>query len=119
MWVCGPTIKAAARAAHAYTVGGLFYWIKFCVSQESVRLYLLIDMYHMVQCPKQEKQPMKREPLPERLRAAIKRSGKSVYRVAQESGVAHPIILRFLSGERDIRLETAEKLAVALGLALK
>jgi transcriptional regulator with XRE-family HTH domain len=62
---------------------------------------------------------MKRETLPEKLKTAIRKSGKTVYRVAVESGVAHPVILRFLSGERDIRLETAEKLAAALGLALK
>ena len=62
---------------------------------------------------------MKRETLPERLRAAIRKSGKTVYRIAVESGVAHPVILRFLSGERDIRLETAEKLAAALGLGLR
>ena len=61
---------------------------------------------------------MKRESLPDRLRTAIKTSGKTIYRIAQESGVAHPIILRFLSGERDIRLETAEKLAATLGLKL-
>ncbi len=62
---------------------------------------------------------MKREPLPEKLRAAIRKTGKSVYQVAKDSGVAHPVILRFLSGERDIRLETAEKLAQSLGLELK
>jgi len=62
---------------------------------------------------------MKREPIPQALRTAIHKSGKTVYRIAKESGVAHPIILRFLSGERDIRLETAEKLAHALGLELK
>lgn len=62
---------------------------------------------------------MKRESLPDKLRAAIRKSGKTVYRVALESGVAHPVILRFLSGERDIRLETAEKLALSLGLELK
>jgi transcriptional regulator with XRE-family HTH domain len=62
---------------------------------------------------------MKRQTLPEKLRAAIRESGKTIYRVAVESGVAHPVILRFMSGERDIRLETAEKLAASLGLALK
>ncbi|NQT15891.1 MAG: helix-turn-helix transcriptional regulator [Planctomycetes bacterium] len=61
---------------------------------------------------------MKRQPIPDRLRAAIRNSGKTVYRLAQDSGVAHPVILRFLSGERDIRLETAEKLAATLGLRL-
>jgi transcriptional regulator with XRE-family HTH domain len=59
---------------------------------------------------------MKREPIPQRLRTAIKDAGKSIYRVAKDSGVAHPVILRFMSGERDIRLETAEKLAESLGL---
>lgn len=61
---------------------------------------------------------MKREPIPAKLRQAIQKSGKTVYRLAQESGVAHPVILRFLSGERDIRPETAEKLAATLGLRL-
>ncbi len=61
---------------------------------------------------------MKREPIPQRLRTAIKDAGKSIYRVAKDSGVAHPVILRFMSGERDIRLETAEKLAESLGLEL-
>ncbi len=62
---------------------------------------------------------MRREPIPQRLRTAIRRTGKSIYRVAKDAGVGHPIILRFLSGERDIRLETAEKLARSLGLELK
>jgi transcriptional regulator with XRE-family HTH domain len=62
---------------------------------------------------------MKREPIPQKLRTAIKATGKSVYQVAKDSGVAHPVILRFMSGERDIRLETAEKLAQSLGLELK
>ncbi len=61
---------------------------------------------------------MKRKPIPERLRVAIRDSGKTVYRIAKESGVAHPVILRFLSGERDIRLETAERLAAVLNLQL-
>jgi transcriptional regulator with XRE-family HTH domain len=62
---------------------------------------------------------MKRKTLADVLRAAIRERGKPVYRVAVESGVAHPVILRFMSGERDIRLETAEKLATALRLELR
>lgn len=62
---------------------------------------------------------MKRTPLPEQLRTTIRKSGKPVHQIAQESGVSHPVIFRFLSGERDIRLETAEKLAVTLGLRLE
>lgn len=35
-----------------------------------------------------------------------------------ETGVSHGVILRFMKGERDIRLETAEKLAEAAGLTV-
>ncbi len=62
---------------------------------------------------------MKRTPLPERLRTTIRKSGKTIHGLAKESGVSHPVILRFMSGERDIRLETAEKLAATLGLRLE
>jgi transcriptional regulator with XRE-family HTH domain len=50
------------------------------------------------------------------LRMAIRKSRKSVNQLAKESGVSHPVILRFVSGERDIRLATADKLAAALGV---
>jgi len=53
----------------------------------------------------------------DQLREAIRGAG-TVYAVAKGSGVAHPVLLRFLSGERDIRLETAARLAVYLGLGL-
>jgi plasmid maintenance system antidote protein VapI len=62
---------------------------------------------------------MKRTTLSERLRSTIRKSGKPVYQLAKESGVAHPVIFRFLNGQRDIRLETADKLADALGLRLE
>jgi DNA-binding phage protein len=82
-------------------------------------------LYHLTPPPqplhfyKSEKDTVKRITLPERLRATIRNSGKPVYQIARESGVAHPVIFRFLTGERDIRLETAEKLAAALGLRLE
>ncbi len=50
------------------------------------------------------------------LRTAITKSDKSAYQISKESGVSHPVILRFLSGERDIRLATADKLAAAVGV---
>ncbi len=62
---------------------------------------------------------MKRNSLPNTLRTAIRRSGKPIYQLAAESGVPHPSIFRFMSGQRDIRLETAEKLAATLGLRLR
>lgn len=53
------------------------------------------------------------------IRDAIQRSDKSVNQIAKESGVSHPVILRFLSKERDIRLATADKLAAAVGVTVR
>ena len=53
------------------------------------------------------------------LRKAIQASEMSINALAQASGVSHPIILRFLSGERDIRLATADKLAATLGVRVQ
>jgi transcriptional regulator with XRE-family HTH domain len=55
----------------------------------------------------------------EQLKAAIRESGLTHYRIGKDSGVASPIIDRFMSGERDLRLATAAKLAETLGLELK
>jgi antitoxin component HigA of HigAB toxin-antitoxin module len=57
-------------------------------------------------------------PLTKQLQAALKACNKTIYAIAQESGVSAPIIQRFLSGERGITLETAGKLATYLGLSL-
>jgi len=62
---------------------------------------------------------MKRQRLSDVLKAAIRQTGKPLYRLAKESGVSQPIIYRFVSGERDIRLETADKLAAVLRLKLE
>lgn len=50
--------------------------------------------------------------------AAIAATGKSLYAIAQASGVAAPVLQRFVNGKRGITLETAGKLAAYLGLAL-
>ena len=55
--------------------------------------------------------------LVEELQQAILNSGETEYRVAKESGVAQPILNRFLRGERGISLETAAKVCQYLGLA--
>ncbi len=52
----------------------------------------------------------------EALRRAIEASGKTVNQIGAEAGVSHSVILRFQSGERDLRLETADKLATVLGV---
>ncbi|MFO0967476.1 MAG: helix-turn-helix transcriptional regulator [Gemmataceae bacterium] len=56
--------------------------------------------------------------LSEALKDAIRTSDKSMYQIAQDAGVSQIVISRFVSGERDIRMATADKLATALGLKL-
>jgi hypothetical protein len=56
--------------------------------------------------------------LSEDLREAIRRSGKSVYQIAKAANVSQIVVSRFLSGERDIRMETADRLAEVLDLKL-
>ena len=54
--------------------------------------------------------------LSERLRKAILTSKQSRYAIAIGSGVDHAVLRRFVHGERDITLYTAEQLADYLGL---
>jgi len=64
------------------------------------------------------KKKPERTTLPDGLRQALTNSGKTSYQLMAETGVNHGVILRFMKGERDIRLETAEKLAAAVGLTV-
>jgi hypothetical protein len=57
-------------------------------------------------------------PLSELLRTAIRGSDRSVYQIAKDANVSQIVVSRFLSGERDIRMETADRLAQALNLHL-
>jgi plasmid maintenance system antidote protein VapI len=57
-------------------------------------------------------------PLTKQLQVAIESTGQSLYSIAQASGVAAPVLQRFVNGERGITLETASKIADYLGLAL-
>src|SRR6267143_6817135 len=52
--------------------------------------------------------------LSEALRGALRASDKSMYQIAQNAGVSQIVVSRFLAGERDIRMATADKLAEAL-----
>jgi DNA-binding phage protein len=56
--------------------------------------------------------------LSQTLRDALRSSDKSMYQIAQDAGVSQIVISRFLSGERDIRMATADKIAAVLGLKL-
>jgi transcriptional regulator with XRE-family HTH domain len=52
------------------------------------------------------------------IREAIKASGKTRYRIAQESGVAESVLSRLMSGERGLSADALERLADNLGLDL-
>ena len=52
------------------------------------------------------------------LKKAIKDSGMAHYAIEQETGVQRASIMRFMRGERSLRLDIADKLAVYLGLEL-
>jgi ribosome-binding protein aMBF1 (putative translation factor) len=56
--------------------------------------------------------------LSQALKDALRASNKSIYQIAQEAGISQIVVSRFLSGERDIRMATADKLAETLGLKL-
>jgi hypothetical protein len=56
--------------------------------------------------------------LADQLREAIENSGRSINSIALAAGVPQPVLQRFVSGERDIRLETADKLADYFGMRL-
>jgi len=52
------------------------------------------------------------------LQDAIQASGLTVYALAKLADTSPAQISRYLSGERDIRLETAAKIAAALSLEI-
>jgi plasmid maintenance system antidote protein VapI len=60
----------------------------------------------------------KQELLEDRLRRAILECGLSANKLATLSGVAQPVLTRFINGTRGITLATAGKVAEALGLEL-
>ena len=57
--------------------------------------------------------------LADELKQAITDSGLTAYALAKRAGTSPDVITRFVSGERDLRLETAGKIAAALGLGLR
>ena len=60
-----------------------------------------------------------RKPISDVLRAAIASDGRNVTQIAKAAKVPQPVLHRFVRGERDLTLETADKLAVALSLRLQ
>jgi transcriptional regulator with XRE-family HTH domain len=66
--------------------------------------------------PKQPTQPAPSDSLSEFLRRSIQESAKPLDQIASEAGISPIVITRFLSGERDIHMSTADRLARSLGL---
>ena len=65
--------------------------------------------------------PRKPKPITEQLIAAIRkaeRTGRTRYQIAAEAGVYQSQLARLVSGERRPLLDTAEKIASALGYDL-
>ena len=58
------------------------------------------------------------QPLTREIRSAITDDGRTNYALAMDAGVDESALRRFQSRERSLSLETADKLAVALGLQL-
>ncbi len=60
-----------------------------------------------------------RRTLADQLKLAVAATGKSISAVARESGVPQPVLHRFVTGERGLLLDTADRLAAYLGLELR
>lgn len=61
----------------------------------------------------------KRKTVCEQLKDAVEASGMTRYAIAKAAGVGQITLDRFMSGERDLRGATIDKLAEALGLELR
>lgn len=55
----------------------------------------------------------------DRIRATTEARGLTAHALARASGVNSAVVGRFLKGQRDVTLTTAEKLCRALGLELR
>ena len=53
------------------------------------------------------------------LRKAVEATGQPIAAIARKAGIAQPMLYRFMTGERDITLRTADKLAACLDLELR
>jgi hypothetical protein len=59
------------------------------------------------------------ESFADKIRRAVRSTGRSTCAIAAASGIAQPVLSRFLSRQRGITLETAEKLCRTLRLSLQ
>jgi len=55
----------------------------------------------------------------ERIRQAIIRSGKTRYRISKDTGIDQAVLCKLMQDKKVCGIETADRLAVYLGLDLK
>ena len=65
------------------------------------------------------KSKTKRPTIAATLRTAIADSGETVYAIAKGTGIAQPVLWRFMAGERDLTLRTADKLMDFFNLEIR
>jgi len=65
------------------------------------------------------KKSSKRPSMAEILRKAFEASGETVASVARGTGIAQPVLHRFVHGERDLTLRTADKLMAYFNLEVR
>ncbi len=63
--------------------------------------------------------PKPKQPLTNALRAAIAESGLAHVAIERATGVTRASIMRFMRGERSLRLDMADRLAAYFGLELR
>jgi transcriptional regulator with XRE-family HTH domain len=56
--------------------------------------------------------------LSDSLRAALRESGQTLYRISKESGVPYATLHRFMAGKRAVSMEALQLLCAYLGLEL-
>jgi hypothetical protein len=54
----------------------------------------------------------------DQLRRAIADSELNLHRISKGAGIVYPVLYRFVNGERDLTLETADKLCEFFGMRL-
>ena len=104
---------------HSPTVAALYDQLEAAVrGLPADRQALLIKKLEGMEPQAPEPEPNHSLPMQNDLRAAIKESGSTHYRLATSAGITADSLDRFVRGERDLRLGTVAKLAEVLGLKL-
>ncbi len=61
---------------------------------------------------------MRHERFSDQIRAAVDASGMSRYRICREIGLSQPTMSRFMAGKSGLSMESLDRLAELLGLAV-